>query len=385
MTTPTGPLKGIRVVEMAGIGPGPFIGMVFSDMGADVVRVDRKTPGRGRDLKLFEADDTNVTARGRRSVAIDLKNPAGVETVLKLIEKADALIDVFRPGVMERLGLGPDVCLKRNPRLVFGRMTGWGQDGPLAKAAGHDINYISINGIQHSIGPKSGRPTPPLNLVGDYAGALGLCFGLAAGIIEARTSGKGQVVDAAMCDISSLLMAQMWGMRAKGIFHDERETNMLDGGAHFYGAYETKDGKYVSIASIEPQFYTELMERCGITDPDYKAQWNRDGWAKLTAKLEALFKSKTRDEWCTLLENTDVCFAPILSMAEAPGYPHNKERHAFVEVAGVMQPAPAPRFSRTPGKIAGPPPAVGAHNESALADWGFSAASITKLKADGGM
>jgi alpha-methylacyl-CoA racemase len=379
-----GPLKGLKIVEMAGIGPGPFIGMVFSDMGADVVRIDRKGTVKGRDSEHFKQDHTNVTARGRRSVAVDLKNPAGVETVLKLIDKADALIDVFRPGVMERLGLGPDVCLKRNPRLVYGRMTGWGQEGPLSKAAGHDINYISINGILHAIGPRKGPPTPPLNLVGDYAGALGLCFGIAAGVIEARASGKGQVVDAAMCDIASLLMAQMWGMRAKGGFNDkERESNMLDGGAYFYGAYETKDGKYISIASIESQFYAELIERCQIKDPDWKEQWNKANWSKLKEKATVLFKTKTREEWCKILEGSDVCFGPVLTMTEALAYPHNTKRNAFVEVSGVAQPAPAPRFLRTPGKVQGPPPANGEHNESALADWGIAKAEIAKLKAAG--
>ena len=379
----SGPLKGVRVIEMAGIGPGPFTAMLLSDMGAEVLRVDRKAAARGRDISLFEQGRTDVTCRGRRSIALDMKNAAGPETLLRLIEEADALIDVFRPGVMERLGVGPDVCLARNPRLVYGRMTGWGQTGPLAKAAGHDINYISLSGVQYSIGTRDGGPVPPLNLIGDYAGALGFAFGILAGVIEARTSGKGQVVDAAMTDIASLLMAQVWGLRAKGDWVDERQRNMLDGGAHFYGAYECADGKYVSIASIESQFYAELMDRANITDPQFKDQWSRENWPELREKTKALFKTKSQAEWCEILEGTDVCFAPVLDMGEALDHPHNKEREAFIDVEGVIQPAPAPRFSRTPGRVSRPPVLPGEHTDEALADWGFSADEIASLHDQG--
>jgi alpha-methylacyl-CoA racemase len=378
-----GPLKGVKVVEMAGIGPGPWTAMALSDMGADVIRIDRKTPARGRDMKMFKRDKTNVANRGRRSLELDIKDPKAVETVLKLVEKADAIIDVFRPGVMERLGLGPDVCLKRNPKLVYGRMTGWGQEGPLAKAVGHDINYIAITGALHHIGPKKGPPSPPLNLVGDYAGALGLAFGICAGIIEARTSGKGQVCDTAMCDIASLLMAPTWGMRAQGGWVDERESNSLDGASHYYGAYETKDGKFVSIASIESHFYEELLARCKITDPDMKAQLPKEDWPRRKAKMVALFKTKTRDEWNKILEGSDVCYAPVLDMGEALKHPHNIARNAYPVIEGVPQPAPAPRFSRTPGAIQRPPCDSGEGGEEALADWGFAKSDIATLKSAG--
>lgn len=378
-----GPLKGVKIVEMAGIGPGPWTAMALSDMGADVIRIDRKTPARGRDMKMFKRDKTNVANRGRRSLELDIKDPKAVETVLKLVEKADAIIDVFRPGVMERLGLGPDVCLKRNPKLVYGRMTGWGQEGPLAKAVGHDINYIAITGALHHIGPKKGPPSPPLNLVGDYAGALGLAFGICAGIIEARSSGKGQVCDTAMCDIASLLMAPTWGMRAQGGWVDERESNSLDGASHYYGAYETKDGKFVSIASIESHFYEELLARCQITDPDMKAQMPKEDWPRRKAKMVALFKTKTRDEWNKILEGSDVCYAPVLDMGEALKHPHNVARNAYPVIEGVPQPAPAPRFSRTPGAIQRPPCDSGEGGEEALADWGFSKGDISTLKSAG--
>ena len=379
----SGPLTGIRVVEMAGIGPGPFTAMLLSDMGAEVLRIDRKSAGRGRDIDHFTQDRTDVTCRGRRSITLDMKNPAAAETLLRLVEGADALIDVFRPGVMERLGVGPDVCLARNPRLVYGRMTGWGQTGPLAKVAGHDINYLSLSGVQHSIGTREGGPVPPLNLIGDYAGALGFAYGLLAGIIEAKNSGKGQVVDAAMTDIASLLMARIWGLRAKGDWKDQRESNVLDAGSHFYGAYECADGKHISLASIEPQFYAEMMDRANITDPQFKNQWSREDWPALREKMITLFKTKTRDQWCDVLEGSDACFAPILDMGEALDHPHNKEREAFVELDGVMQPAPAPRFSRTPGRISRPPVLPGEHTQEALADWGFGADEIARLSKEG--
>ena len=332
-----GPLSGLRIVEFAGIGPGPFCGMLLSDLGADVVRVDRKGQGRGA--------PSDVTARGRRSVALDLKKPESVEACLKLMEAADGIIEGFRPGVMERLGLGPDVALKRNPKLVYGRMTGWGQTGPWAQAAGHDMNYIAITGALHAIGTGD-NPVPPLNLVGDFGGgALYLAFGLLAGVIQARETGKGQVVDCAMSDGAASLMAMFYGMKGAGIWKDERRTNLLDGGAHFYDTYQCSDGKWVSIGSIEPQFYALLLEKTGINDPEFQKQHDRSAWPELRQKLANVIAQKTRDEWTEIMGGTDVCFAPILDLDEAPKHPHNAARETFVEVSGVVQPAPAPRCS----------------------------------------
>jgi alpha-methylacyl-CoA racemase len=371
-----GPLSGVKIVEFAGIGPGPFCGMLLSDMGADVVRIDRKGGGGG---SKFE-----VGARGRRSVAMDLKNPEAVEACLKLIEEADMLQEGFRPGVMERLGLGPDVCLKRNPKLVYGRMTGWGQYGPLAQAAGHDINYISLTGALHAIGRPGEKPVPPLNLVGDFGGgALYLALGMVSALTSARTTGKGQVVDCAMTDGSASLMSMFFGFTASGMWQPEKGTNMLDGGAHFYDTYETSDGKYISIGSIEPQFYALLREKAGLTEDLWDAQMDRAKWPEMKAKIEAVFKTKTRDEWSKLMEGTDICFAPVLGLDEAMDHPHNKERQTIVEIDGVKQPNVAPRFSGTPSEIQGPPPGVGAHNDEALADWGFSAGDIDALKSSG--
>lgn len=342
-----GPLQGIKIVEFAGIGPGPFCAMLLSDMGAEVIRIDRKG---GRSPHKAE-----IGMRGRKAVALDLKKPEAIEAALKLIEGADALLEGFRPGVMERLGLGPDVCLKRNPKLVYGRMTGWGQTGTLANAAGHDINYIALTGALHGIGNKGEKPVPPLNLVGDFGGgALYLAFGLACGLIEAKKSGKGQVVDAAMTDGASSLMSMFYGMSAMGVWQDERGSNLLDSGAHFYDTYETKDGKFVALGSIEPQFYKELLEKTGITDPDFQQQMNRDLWPSLKDKLAAVIKTKTRDHWDALMLGSDVCYAPVLSLAEAPKHPHNVARKTFIEVDGVTQPAPAPRFSRTVPEVQGP-------------------------------
>lgn len=367
-----GPLAGLKIIEFAGIGPGPFCGMLLSDLGADVVRIDRKG-GRG-------GAPSDVTARGRRSVALDLKSPAAVQTCLKLMEQADGIIEGFRPGVMERLGLGPDVALKRNPKLVFGRMTGWGQHGPLASAAGHDMNYIAITGALNAIGTKD-KPIPPLNLVGDFGGgALYLAFGLLAGVIHARETGKGQVVDCAMTDGAASLMAMFYGFKASGMWKEERRSNLLDGGAHFYDTYQCADGRWVSIASIEPQFYALLLEKTGINDPDFQKQMDRGAWAGLRDKLAAVIATKTRDEWDAIMGGTDVCFAPVLDLDEAPRHPHNVARQTFVEVAGVTQPAPAPRFSATPGKVQGPPPSIGAHTREALADWGFSGPEIDALE-----
>jgi alpha-methylacyl-CoA racemase len=360
-----GPLTGLKVVEFAGIGPGPFCGMLLSDLGADVVRIDR-LGGRG-------GAPTDVTSRGRRSVALDLKDPAAVETCLKLMQRADAVFEGFRPGVMERLGLGPDVALKRNPKLVYGRMTGWGQFGPYAQAAGHDINYISLVGALHAIGPQE-KPTPPLNLVGDFGGgALYLAFGLLAGVIHARASGQGQVIDCAMTDGAASLMAMFYGMHATGMWKDQRRSNLLDGAAQFYDTYECADGGWISVGSIEPQFYALLLEKTGASDPEFKAQMDRAEWPALKAKLAALIRTKSRDAWCRIMDATDVCFAPVLGLAEAPQHPHNAARKTFIEVAGVTQPAPAPRFSATPGAVQRPPPAIGAHTAEVLADWGIEA------------
>ena len=368
-----GPLSGLKVVEFAGIGPGPFCGMLLSDLGADVVRIDRKG-GRG-------GAPSDITARGRRSVALDLKNPTAIEACLKLMESADAILEGFRPGVMERLGLGPDVALKRNSKLVFGRMTGWGQTGPYANAAGHDMNYIAITGALHAIGTTE-KPVPPLNLVGDFGGgALYLAFGLLAGVIQARETGKGQVIDCAMSDGAASLMAMFYGFKASGMWKAERRSNMLDGGAHFYDTYQCADGKWISIGSIEPQFYALLLQKTGITDPDFARQHDRSAWPELHDKLAVVLAAKTQAEWCAIMDGTDVCFAPVLDLDEAPKHPHNVARQAFVEVAGVTQPAPAPRFSVTPGAIQGPPPAIGAHDREALMDWGFSTAEIDALFA----
>lgn len=360
-----GPLAGLRVVEFAGIGPGPFCGMLLSDLGADIVRIDRPA-GVG------EVNRTGITGRGRRSVALDLKEPSAIELCLRLIEKADALIEGFRPGVMERLGLGPEIALARNPRLIYGRMTGWGQTGPLAQAAGHDINYIALAGALHAIGPAD-RPTPPLNLVGDLGGgALYLTVGLLAGLLHVRATGQGQVVDCAMAEGAASLMSTFFGAFAAGGWIDGRASNVIDGGAPFYGAYECADGHWISVGSIEPQFYALLLDKAGASsDPAFSDQMDRGAWPLSKKRLAAIFKTRSRAEWCAILEGTDVCFAPVLSLAEAPHHPHNKARGAFVEVDGVVQPAPAPRFSVTPGAIQGGPPRIGADREQVLADWGI--------------
>jgi alpha-methylacyl-CoA racemase len=376
-----GPLTGYRVLEFAGIGPGPMCAMLLSDLGADVLRIDRMTSaGLGVSMRA----KFDVLNRGRRSVALDLKKPEAIEAVFRLIEKADALIEGFRPKVMERLGLGPDVCLKRNPKLVYGRMTGFGQEGPMAHAAGHDINYIAMTGALHSIGRRGDRPLPPLNLVGDFGGgALYLALGVVAGILEAQKSGKGQVVDAAMVDGASSLMTAIYGIKAAGVWTNERGDNLLDTGAHFYEVYETRDGKFVSIGSIEAKFYEELLELSGLKGVELPHQMDRTQWPKMKERMAEIFKTKTRDEWCKIMEGSDVCFAPVLSMEEAPKHPHNVHRGTFVEQDGVVQPGPAPRFSRTPGKIQGPPASPGQHTNEALRDWGFSAGDLDKLTAQG--
>ncbi len=368
-----GPLKGIKVVEMAGIGPGPFCAMMLSDMGAEVIRVDRLAhKGSGH--------KANVLNRGRRSIAIDLKNSQGVDTVKKLIDQADVVIEGFRPGVMERLGLGPEECLERNPRLVFGRMTGWGQHGPLAHAAGHDINYISIGGALGAMGHPDRPPSPPLNLVGDFGGgAMYLLAGVLAALVERASSDKGQVIDAAMTDGTASLLTPFYGMMAMGMWTTQRSDNRLDGGAHYYGSYTCSDGKHISIGSIEPQFYALLLELCGIDDPEFLKQNEKESWASLRQKLEELFATKTQAQWCELLEGTDVCFAPVLNLAEAPQHPHNKARASFVDFEGVTQPAPAPRFSRSQSGIQSAAAIAGEHSEEILKDWGFDDHTIAEL------
>ncbi len=376
-----GPLSGVRIIELAGIGPGPFCAMMLADMGADVIRVERSAAVRGGDPEVPPAD---VMLRGRRSIGIDMKSPEGLEAVMKLVESADGLIEGFRPGVTERLGVGPDDCLARNPRLVYGRMTGWGQDGPYSQAAGHDINYIALAGALESMGRKGEAPVPPLNLVGDFGGGgMYLAFGMVCAILEARQSGEGQVVDTAMVDGAASLMTFFHGFRAMGIWDDERGTNLLDTGAHFYDVYECSDGQYVSIGSIEPQFYAVLREKMELTDEKWDQQMSRSMWPELKDELTARFKEKTRDEWCEIMEHTDICFAPVLSMAEAPQHPHNVARGTFVERNGVVQPGPAPRFSRTEAEIQRPPAHAGQHTDELLADVGYSADEIAALREGG--
>jgi alpha-methylacyl-CoA racemase len=376
-----GVLSGYRVIELAGIGPGPMCAMLLSDMGADVLRIDRAA-----DAGLGIAMDPKYSLlnRGRRSVAFDLKKTEAIEAVLKLVAKADALIEGFRPGVTERLGLGPVDCLKRNPRLIYGRMTGWGQEGPLALAAGHDINYIALSGALHSFGRKGDAPVPPLNLVGDFGGgALYLALGVVAGLLEAQKSGKGQVVDAAMVDGAASLMTAIYGMHGSGFWNNERGDNILDTGAHYYEVYETKDNKYVAIGSIEAKFYAELLRLSGLQGEELPHQQDRKSWPKMKERLKTLFRTKTRDEWCKIMEGSDICFAPVLSMDEAPKHPHNKHRGTFIEDGGVTQPGPAPRFSRTPSKIQRPPARPGEHTEEALRDWGFANADLETLRKSG--
>ena len=378
----SGPLTGLKVVELAGIGPAPMAAMMLSDMGAEVIRVDRLTASG---LGIPMPKKFNFLGRGRKSIAVDLKNPDGIETLLDLIDKADIVLEGFRPGVMERLGMGPDVCLERNPKLVYGRVTGWGQEGPLSKSAGHDLNYIALSGALHAIGRSNDEPpTPPLNLVGDFGGGtMFIVVGILAALHEVKNSGKGQVVDAGMVDGALSLMTSIYGMNAGGNQSDERASNILDSGAHFYNVYETRDGKYVSIGSIETKFYAMLLEKIGLDPDSLPPQMERESWPAMKEKFKEIFLTKTRDEWCALMENTDICFAPVLSLAEAPNYPHNKERGSFVDVDGVMHPAPAPRFSATPSSIKSPTPATGVHTDEVLADWGISTDKVAALKASG--
>ena len=369
-----GPLKGFRVIELAGIGPGPFCGMMLSDMGAEVIRIDRVGGAGGR---------RDVLGRNRRSIAVDLKQPEGVELVLKLVETADALFEGFRPGVTERLGLGPDDCMVRNEKLVYGRMTGWGQEGPIAHAAGHDINYIGLAGALHAIGEPRGKPVPPLNLVGDFGGGgMLLAYGLVCGMLEASRSGKGQVIDAAMVDGAASLMAMFFSMAGRG-FKDQRGSNMLDGGAHFYNTYETKDGKHICVGAIEPQFYAELVAKAGVDANRFGPQMDQGQWVDFKEELTEVFKTRTRDEWCAIMEGSDVCFAPVLSILEAPNHPHNRHRQTFVEVDGVTQPAPSPRFSRTEAEISHSARAPGEDTRTVLAELGLDDARIGALEEQG--
>jgi len=369
-------------VELAGIGPGPYCAMLLAELGADVVRVDRLgesnlgMPGKTTKFELMN--------RSRRSVAVDLKKREGVEAVLKLVDKADALIEGFRPGVTERLGLGPDVCLKRNPRIVYGRMTGWGQFGPLSQAAGHDWNYIAITGALHPIGRKHEAPVPPLNLVGDFGGgALFLALGIVAGMLHADKSGQGQVVDAAITDGVASLMTLFYGMMGNGTWLDQRSSNILDTAAHFGEVYETKDGKWVTVLAIEQKFYAELVQRMGLDPATLPHQYDREQWPALKQRFAEVFKTKTRDEWCQIMEGTDACFGPVMTMTEAPKHRHNVARGTFVEIDGVVQPQAAPRFSRTPAEIQRPPARAGEHTDEVLAEWGCSKDEIAALRAAG--
>ncbi|MBK8333432.1 MAG: CoA transferase [Ilumatobacteraceae bacterium] len=379
----SGPLTGYRIIEIAGIGPGPFAAMMLADMGAEVVRVERAQAVRG------PAPDTahwDVLLRGRRNIALDLKHPDGVATLLDLVAQADGLIEGFRPGVMERLGVGPAECQARNPKLVYGRMTGWGQEGPYSQAAGHDINYIALAGALAHFGRVGEAPVPPLNMVGDFGGGgMFLAFGVVCALLEAQRSGEGQVVDTAMVDGAATLMSMFWAMKSIGV-HDENApgTNLLDTGAHFYDVFECADGKYVSLGSIEPQFYAELMRITGLAgDAEFAQQMDKSHWPHLKTRLRAVILAKTRDEWCAEMEHTDVCFAPVLTMSEAAAHPHNVARNTFIEVAGTPQPAPAPRFSRTVALVDSPPAHPGQHSRAVLADWGFTPERIESLVAGG--
>jgi alpha-methylacyl-CoA racemase len=378
-----GPLAGYKIIEMAGIGPAPMCAMLLADLGATVLRVDRQQPSG---LGLPNHTRFQILHRSRHAIAVDLKKRDGVDLVLRLARNADALIEGFRPGVMERLGLGPDQCLARNPKLVFGRMTGWGQEGPLAQAAGHDLNYIALAGVLHSIGRAGEPPTPPLNLVGDFGGgALYLAFGLVCALLEAQRSGKGQVVDAAMVDGAASLMSIFYALHAAGSFSLKRGENVLDSGAFFYDVYECTDGKYISLASIEDKFLEEFLRRMEIDPREMPAKMDKARWPEAKAKLARRFKSKTRDEWCRLLEGSDACFAPVLTLEEAPAHPHNAARGSFVEVDGIVQPAPAPRFSRTPAGKPTAPEEPGERGIQSLAQWGLSETEIAQYRRSGAL
>ena len=355
-----GPLKGLKVIEMAGIGPAPFCGMILADMGADVISVDKITSaGRG--------SDSDISSRGKKSITVDIRKQEGQNIVKKLIKEADILIEGFRPGVMEKNNLGPDVLLKINKKLIYGRMTGWGQFGPLSNAAGHDINYISLSGVLGAIGKKDEPPPPPLNLIGDFGGGgMLLALGICAALNTVNKEGVGQVIDAAMTEGSALLMSMMYGMLNAGIWNDSRESNLLDGAAHFYGCYECKDGKFVSIGSIEPQFYSLLREKMNLSEDIFDSQMDKKSWKNLRLNLETRFREKSRDEWCEIMEGTDICFAPVLSMTEAIEHEHNKERESFFELNGIAQPSPAPKFSYTKNEVLNPPVKIGTNTREII-------------------
>ena len=375
MPAPGGPLQGLKVVEFAGLGPAPFCGMLLSDLGADVIRIDRK--GARPYLK------TSVTTRGRRSVAVDLKHPGAAGLCLRLVEQADVLIEGFRPGVMERLGLGPDVALARKPSLVYGRMTGWGQDGPNARQAGHDINYIALSGALHAIGTTD-EPVIPINLVGDFGGgSLYLAFGIMAALHHARATGRGQVVDAAMVDGASSLMGMIYGYHHLGYWKDERQANSIDGGSHYYNVYQCRDGEWIALGASEPQFYANLLRALGLEGPDFHPQRDRTRWPDLKQRFADTIRRKTRAEWLAIMAGSDCCATPVLSLAEAPRHPHNVARSTFVEVDGVVQPGPVPRFSATPGAIRNAPVPIGADNVSGLVAWGLEESEVERLTRDG--
>ncbi len=377
----SGPLDGIRIVELAGIGPSPFTGMMLADAGADIIRVDRADRAT---YPPKEEPHVDIMNRGRRSVAADLKHPDGVALVLRLVERADGLTEGFRPGVADRLGLGPEDCLERNPKLVYGRMTGWGQEGPLAKAAGHDINYIALAGALEPMGRVGQKPYPPLNLVGDFGGGgMLLAFGMVAAILSAQRTGRGQVIDAAMIDGAASLMAMTYTLINSGIWRDERGTNLLDTGAPFYEVYETSDGRYMAVGAIEPQFYDELIRLMGLADEDLPDQNDREAWPAMKERFAAVFTTKTRDEWEAVFEGSDACAFPVLTPREAPQHPHHRARGTFTTVAGVAQPAPAPHFRATPGSVRWPPPNPGQHGDAALLDWGLAKEEVEELRAAG--
>lgn len=379
-----GVLSGIRVVEFEAIGPGPFGAMLLADMGADVIRIDR--PAAPGDLgPKMQGPRINITGRNRRSVTLDLKEPKAREAALALIERADVLVEGFRPGTMERLGLGPEAALARNPRLVYGRMTGWGQSGPMADRAGHDLNYIALSGVLSGIGSvPGGKPTVPLNLVGDYGGGgMLLAMGVLAALVNVKMGGQGQVVDAAMTEGAAQLGAIFWGLLASGNWREERGSNMLDGAAPWYDSYRTADGQYMSVGPVEGRFYAELLQKLELADAGLPSQHDRKGWPTIRAAIEAAFARRTRDEWSKVFEGSDACVAPVLGFSEAPQHPHNRARGSFVEVDGVMQPAPAPRFSATPSALPTREPERGEHGGAALRDWGFDEAAVAALKARG--
>lgn len=382
-----GPLAGLRIVEFAGIGPGPFCGMLLADLGADVLLVERRVPNANTaGVSFFNLGRFAIHHRGKQAIALDLKKPEGTAAALRLIERADALIEGFRPGVMERMGLGPEACAARNPRLVYGRMTGWGQTGPLAKAAGHDINYLAISGALSLGARPGGPPWAPPTLVGDMGGGgLLLAFGILAALLEARQSGQGQVVDAAIAEGAALLTSIIGSLKAASIWSERPGTNVLDSGAPFYDTYECADGKWIALGAIEPQFFAELLKKCGLPSEEFGAQFDVTQWQRQKDLMTKLVASRSRDDWCKLLEGTDACFAPVLGIDEAPMHDHNRARGSFVEVDGVVQPAPAPRFARTPSMVRSPPPVPGTPIDEVLADWGFTCDEVAAVRGSGGL